>query len=156
MEQLSKLSHNAFYQPAGFLYQLTNAVFVYSFIFPRSCSMKLPRAYGSTMLTILSLPKDARGIFFPFFVGSGIPPKQNILRIHSQSYDRDFLRRGIERIKNKQSLLLRNKEARIKYLNIFYIHYKTGLVVEEKAKRWYTFIIANCELKIRVGPVVYR
>ena len=35
--------------------------------------MKLPRPYGSTRLTILSLPKDGRGIFSPRVVGNKIP-----------------------------------------------------------------------------------
>ena len=39
--------------------------------------MKLPRAYGSTPLTILSWSKDARGIFSHCFIGSEIPPKQS-------------------------------------------------------------------------------
>ena len=57
--------------------------------------MKLPRAYGSTLLTILSLPKDARGIFSQRFVGSEIPPKRNSLRFQPRAYARGFSRRGI-------------------------------------------------------------
>src|SRR3989337_3784963 len=67
--------------------------------------MNLLRAYGSTLLTILSLAKDARGIpsglslrvedFSPRFVGNEIPPKRNALRFHPQSHDCGFSRRGI-------------------------------------------------------------
>ena len=45
--------------------------------------MKLPRAH-------------ARGIFSLRFVGSEIPPKRKLLRIHPRTCVRGFLRRGIK------------------------------------------------------------
>jgi len=79
--------------------------------------MKLPRAYGSTLLTILSLPKDARGIFSLSLRRERNPSRRRhslrrrtaeakLLRLHPRAYlrfaegfgkasARGFSRRGI-------------------------------------------------------------